>query len=805
MNAAPLTLESAVEAFVEARRSDATLDSRRFAERYPDLGQELVETLEALQRVEQVFAPAPEQIGSFRLVRELGRGGMGVVYEAIEAPLERRVALKLLPREFLGSSAACVRFQREAALAARLEHEGICRVYGAGVLDGQPWIALQHIEGQTLGRRIASARSEGHGPLRLPGEPFSDPWRAVAACVARIARALAAAHAQGVLHRDVKPANVMVTEAGAPVLLDFGLALERDSNASRLTRTGELAGTPAYLAPELIAGEIAHPDALCDVYALGVTLFECLTLAAPFQAPTRAALYRAAVESDAPDVRRKVPDAPRDLAVIVATALRRERGLRYASAESLALDLEAFVEHRPIAARPIGPWGRLVRWARREPRQALLSASLAVAGVVAALSASAMLASREQVRASELAQRTRAVDEALFDSYLHLSAKRREEALAGFERVLEIAPESDEARVGAVLALLRLGRAAEALERLRDAPSTRAHDALRALAVGEPPRLEDPPWLAEASAHELFIDGERLRLAGERRPLSEQRAWMQRALARYDEAVLRSPRAHALYHQLRGWAAASAGDVEAARSAANALANLWPDSAVALHQAGSSLSTLDARASLPLLERAARLDPKRAATFQCIGVAHFQLGELEAARAPLARALELEPRNAFAHNALACVFGALGCRDEQRAELQAAFASDPTLLPVLSNLALVEWEAGEVESAAATLERVLELDPGLRAQRQFYAQVLHALGRPEAGRDQYAIALASAPREAELWIEFSKHCIAAGEPEDAVEAVEIARALDPRFPDLESDAAMARAALEESRRRAGEF
>jgi tetratricopeptide (TPR) repeat protein/tRNA A-37 threonylcarbamoyl transferase component Bud32 len=796
MNAAPSTLESAVEAFVEARRSDATLGAREFAALHPELGHELLETLEALQRIEHAFAPPPKQIGDFRIVRELGRGGMGVVYEAIEAPLERRVALKLLPREMLGSSAARLRFQREAALAARLDHEGICTVFGAGVLDGQPWIALRHVAGETLGRRIANARAEGRGPLRLPGDSLGDPWRSVAACVARIARALAAAHAQGVLHRDVKPANVMVTAAGAPVLLDFGLALERESDAARLTRTGELAGTPAYLAPELIAGDIAHPDALCDVYALGVTLYECLTLQAPFQAPTRAALYRAAVEHDAPDVRSALPDAPRDLAVIVATALQRERALRYSSAESLALDLEAFVEHRPISARPIGTWGKLARWVRREPRQALLSASLVLAALVAAISAGVLLASREQVRASQVAQRAKELDQAVFEAFLDLGEKRRERALAGFERVLRSAPDSDEARVGAVVALVRLKRNDEALELLREAPPTRAYAALRAFVAGEPPTLEDPPWLAEASAHELFLDGERLRLAGERRPLSEQRAWMELALQRYDEAVVRAPRAHPLYHQLRGWAASSAGDLRATRSAANALATLWPDSAVALYQAGSSLSTLDARASLPLLERAAQLDPKRAATFQCIGVAQFQLGELEAARAALARALELEPRNAFAHNALACVFGELGCRDEQRAELQAAFASDPTLLPVLSNLALVDWEAGEVESAAGTLERLLERDPGLRAQRQFYAQVLNALGQPEAGRDQCAIALALAPSEAELWLEFSKHCIAAGEPQDAVDAVEIAGALDPRVPGLEADAAMARAALE---------
>ena len=152
------------------------------------------------------------------------------------------------------------------------------------------------------------------------------------------------------MHRDVKPSNIIVGSDGAPVLLDFGLAIATESSTHTLTRTGETAGTPAYLAPENVSGELAHPDAQGDVYALGVTLYECLALRKPFDAPTRVALYRAILAGTPADVRTLNRAVPRDLAVIVATAMERDRGRRYRSAGALADDLEACVAGRPIAA-----------------------------------------------------------------------------------------------------------------------------------------------------------------------------------------------------------------------------------------------------------------------------------------------------------------------------------------------------------------------------------------------------------------------------------------------------------------------
>src|SRR5688572_6100969 len=361
----------------------------------------------------------------------------------------------------------------------------------------------------------------------------------------------------------------MVTASGEPVLLDFGLAIEPDSEGSKLTRTGDIAGTPAYLPPEPLSGEVAPSDAQCDVYALGVTLYECLALQPPFQGPTRVALYRSILSGDALDVRRVNPAVPRDLAVVVAAALERDRAGRYASAEHMALDLEAFVEHHPIAARPIGPLGRLTRWVRREPKQALLAGSLLAAGLVASLSVGALLASRDKVRAGEVAERAREIDETIFGAFLDLNEGRRDEAFAKFDSVLALDPLNEEARVGRVFVLLRQRRNDEALALLRDEPRTPAYEGLRALASGDPAPSEEDGWLATASALELFIDGERLRIAGARVPLSERPTWMRKSLERFDEAMLRAPRARALYHSLRAWVAASAGDVPATRSAAN--------------------------------------------------------------------------------------------------------------------------------------------------------------------------------------------------------------------------------------------
>jgi formylglycine-generating enzyme required for sulfatase activity len=383
MNGVPSSVEEAFELFLERRRRGELLDPAAFAAQYPELGPLLPEALEALVAIELAAGSEvmpgllPDRVGTFRIVREIGRGGMGVVLEAVEEPLGRRVALKVLPPELLSSPQARARFRREAELAARVDHSGIATVYGAGVEADQPWIAMRYVEGRTLSRSIAEARKEGSACVRLAPEGTSEREAAlaVARLCAKVARALQAAHEHGVVHRDVKPSNIMVAPDGTPVLLDFGLAIAETQDGRSLTRTGHTAGTPAYLPPETVGGEVARPDAQGDVYSLGVAMYECLALRRPFEAPTHAALYRAILSAAPADLRRSNRAVPRDLAVVVATAMERDRARRYRSAAALADDLEACVAGRPIAARPVPPLGRALRWVRREPRLALATAA----------------------------------------------------------------------------------------------------------------------------------------------------------------------------------------------------------------------------------------------------------------------------------------------------------------------------------------------------------------------------------------------------------------------------------------------
>jgi tetratricopeptide (TPR) repeat protein len=784
------SIEEVVETFLAQRRSGSSIDARTFAARYPRLAPELLDALQSVETLEgarHVIAAdlghaLPTRIGAYRIEREIGRGGMGVVLEAVEEPLGRRVALKLLPPEMLSSPAARSRFQREAVLASRLEHPGVCTVYGAGVTDGQPWIAMRLVEGATLAEGIRAAAELGARCIDLPGAVERGAPRTIAACIARVARALQYAHAQGVLHRDVKPSNLLVTEEGEPILLDFGLAIEPESDAPGLTRTGETAGTPAYLAPELISGARARPDERCDVYSLGVTLYECLTLATPFSGPTREALFRSILAGAARDAAKVNRDVPRDLAVIVATALEHDPERRYASAELLAADLEAFVAGRPIAARPVGSLGRIVRWAKREPKQALLAGTLSIAALALTLVAGVLIASRDEVRAGRAAQVTKTIDTELFDAFVDLGEKHPEQADARFVHVLALDAENNDAKVGRVFALLRLHRNEQALELLRDAPESPAYERLRAMASGAPPPPDDPAWLTRASAFEAFVDGEGLRLEGERRLPRERVEWMRRALARFDAAVVRSPQARAFYHILRAWTAVDARDESATRSASSALVALWPDSARALFQAGAALNEFDAREGLALLERAAQLDPNHAPTWQGIGTARISMGELEQGLGALHRAIEIDPRDVEAYNSLGAALMNLGCADEARATFLAALAIDPRSIRPWANLIKVESNNNDIVRDA---EHVLELDPGLTAYRVIYGVVLEELGNiPEACR-QLAICVAESPENARYWGAYARLLTESEDLRTAVKAAAIARELDPNVAGLD--------------------
>jgi serine/threonine protein kinase/WD40 repeat protein len=325
--------------------------------------------------------PDTERIGPYRVLKELGRGGMGVVYLAEDTRIGRRVALKVLPPHFSASRLLLLRFQREAELAAKLDHTHICTIYEAGESEGTAYMAMRLVEGRPLAEWVGLSREKrrSSGVVTLP--PLEEkPAEALATTAAhrkdidrivllmeKAARALHAAHEKGLIHRDIKPHNIMVTAEGEPVLLDFGLAREEEGEGQGLTQTGSLMGTPAYLSPEQLAAQRIKLDRRTDVYSLGVTLYECLTLKLPFEAPTLDGLYQQILMTDPEEPRRLNKAIPKDLQVVVETAIERNRERRYQTALALAEDLRRVREHEPIAAKPAGPALRLWRWAQRRP------------------------------------------------------------------------------------------------------------------------------------------------------------------------------------------------------------------------------------------------------------------------------------------------------------------------------------------------------------------------------------------------------------------------------------------------------
>ncbi len=371
---------------------------------HPEHAAKIRERLERLRRMGFSTAGGgergrdfPDRLGDFRLLERLGGGGMGVVYLARQEPLGRDVALKLIRPDQVFFPGARERFRREVEAVARLQHPGIVPIYTVGEAGGLPFFAMEHVEGCTLQEALEALESAPVSERRgadlsdavrrrtsfrdrdglPPAYMFEGSWVETCCRVARhLADALEHAHRRGVHHRDVKPSNVMLTPAGRVMLLDFGLASAE--GAGRLTRTGSQLGSLPYMSPEQLSGDVENVDRRTDVYSLGVTLYEMLSGALPFDAGTTTATTQAIVAGNPPAIRALNPSVSWDAETVCRKAMDRDPLRRYAAMADFGRDLENVLQRRPIEARRPGVVLRIRRWVQRNPVASTVLAFLLV-------------------------------------------------------------------------------------------------------------------------------------------------------------------------------------------------------------------------------------------------------------------------------------------------------------------------------------------------------------------------------------------------------------------------------------------
>ncbi|MBL8722605.1 MAG: protein kinase [Planctomycetes bacterium] len=668
---------------------------------------------------------AERVLGDFRLVRELGRGGMGIVYEAWQRTLDRRVALKVLAPALAASPGAVARFRREASAMARLRHPNVVEVYGFGAEGEQHWFAMELVVGAPLHRCAAQ---------------FAPPTAAVA-LVAQVLEALVHAHGQGLVHRDVKPGNVLVRNDGSAVLTDFGLA--QLSELPSVTADGAFLGTLDYAAPEQVRGEAV--DARADVWSVGVVLAELLTGKRPFARPSSVATLRAILTEEPPSLRRHGV-ADRDLAAILAKALHKEPARRYGAAAEFLADLRAWQVGGLVRARAPGFGERALRWARREPWRAtaVLVVLLAAPVVTWSVAHAAQNAERLAVaaRAEQAAEREAALGEAWF-AYAEEAAPR---GLAALARLPEDPTDLEVAVVRALL-LVRDGQREAAETVLRPFAAQRAGALALAMLAAAPPDDRELLEASATSAIEAFVLGNAAYARAIAGVLPEPH--FRAACRHFGTAVAMAGEVRAPF--LFWWmvAAARAADGGAFAAAFAAYQGAMPQSRGLQVAAVVCASTIPVARGLELLQGVDFTESPKAQL--ALALLQLRAGKLAESERAYRAGLAADPGNARAWSQFADVlFQQQRYKDALAAGRQwvAVQPNDGAAWNRVGTSALLADQPREAREAFA---KAAELDPRSYSARQNLGLVLADAGETEAALQSFAVAAKLAPNEAAPW------------------------------------------------------
>jgi serine/threonine protein kinase/Flp pilus assembly protein TadD len=807
------------ESFLARYRNGERPSLSEYTEKHPELAEQIRDLFPALVVMEELGAPEgsragtgggaspgkhslPEELGEYRILREVGRGGMGIVYEAVQQSLGRHVALKVFSFHGLLPPTHLERFRREARAAACLHHPNIVPVYGVGEHAGVHFYAMQFIQGRGLDEVLKEVKrlrdckappstpeaappvSSGHGTATtmagsssgtaLTSQSEAQYFRSVAHMGVQVATGLDHAHQQGIVHRDVKPSNLLLDARGTVWITDFGLA--KAEGTDELTHTGDIVGTLRYMAPERLRG---WSDPRSDVYALGITLYELLTLCPAFAESSRPRLIERVAHEDPPAPRKIDRLIPRDLETIVLKAIDKEPGRRYATAGELSDDLIRFLAGEPVRARRIGMWERGAKWIRRRPAVAALLAVCAIAGLLAALGAFWTVHDRE-VRSALLEEEvTRALQEAQ-TFYLRdrqpdaMSAVKRAEALlAGDQGVPNLHDTVQQWRVDLEMATrleqIRLEKAAmfrneqfapagaaaeytEAFERyglnleaveLQDAaariqsaaiknhllaalddwislvPKEGRPNKARLLAIAQ--AADDDPWRNKVRSVLAHGDRESLETLVRDKDMQSRPASTQWCLARGLTALKQSPVALTVLRQAQ---------------------KRYPDDFwINLELAQLLLSSGRASEAVRFYQAALALRPANYAVHLHLGTALAELREYTSAEAEYRAVLDMKPALVAAHVNLAIVLRLQGRLDDAIAEGRQAVRLKPDDVNAHNALGNAWLAKGLLPQAQAEFQEAIRLKPDFVSALVNLGTVLQRQGHINEGIAKYRAAI----------------------------------------------------------------